>query len=96
MWCGGGGVKKGEQWSVLTVIIKCEISCTHPIVTIKDGRRLIGFWGLQGTGKHAVACVQGQQMVFIYNTHTRIGGGGRYNSGRRISEYDALFCWQDI
>lgn len=39
-------MKKGEQWSVLTVIIKCEISCTHPIVTIKDGRhRLIGSAG---------------------------------------------------
>lgn len=37
----GDGVKKGERPSVLTVIIKCEISCTHPIVTIKDGRRTV-------------------------------------------------------
>lgn len=81
-------MKKGEQWSVLTVIIKCEISCTHPIVTIKDGcHRLI-------------YRVRGQQMVlyvfyFIFLDVDRglgedIRGRGEPRRaricGRRISE----------
>lgn len=60
---GVGGVKKGEQWSVFTVIIKCEISCTHPIVTIKDGcHRLIGSGG----------CSVARGRWFLYNKYIYI------------------------
>lgn len=58
-------MKKGEQWSVLTVIIKCEISCTHPIVTIKDGRRLIGFWGVIRDEEGSGVCARAADGFYI-------------------------------
>lgn len=66
--CAGGGVKKGEQWSVLTVIIKCEISCTHPIVTIKDGcHRLNRVRGAVGVRVRACAAyIRADGFIYIF------------------------------